>query len=338
MSVQESTNSHLQRQIDTSEPPSASLQPSGIPIPAALAAISLAAPATVVVAKPFPPFTLTSIIKEFEVCHFAEALKLIQEAIANSNGDTAVIENFKTQYAEYTILHLAARAGDLETVKYLIQRLPLSALTVKDIYGDIPLHKAAVFPYADRVLMLPIETHPTTIYAKNESGEMLLHEALSTAGHIVKFLIEIDPKTIYAKNNQGNIPLHKAIKCGQEENVSLLIKTDPTTIYAKNNEGETPLHVAVQGFRAKITRTLIEIEPKSIYVKNNRGHTPLDWVDQEARNTIQAEICTWKRIRALLKHRKEGLPISDDIPREMPQGMLSQPTDYYHWRTPPPNH
>jgi len=146
-----------------------------------------------------------------------------------------------------TILHLAARAGRLRTVKKIID--------LNDYQYDIDL-----------------------LDLRNNNGQLPLHcGAMSGVAGIVKLLNAKRPAND-EPDNDGNIPMHYAKNAAT---VRALLSNRPF-IYQKtkitsyqNHNGRTPLHEAVEDGNIALARVLID-NHSDVNIRDADGYLPLN--------------------------------------------------------------
>ncbi|XP_063446654.1 ankyrin-2-like [Mytilus trossulus] len=141
--------------------------------------------------------------------------------------------------------------------------------TEKQKDGDTFLHKAARSGEVEMVKLL-LNTSNINLNQKNEDGDSLLHIA-ATSGkvEIVKLLLNtsnIDPNQKNKTN--GDTPLHIAVREKKPDMVQLLLERgdiDPDT--SNKTNGDTPLHIAVRGAHVKMVELILErgnIDPDKV--------------------------------------------------------------------------
>ncbi|XP_066251556.1 putative ankyrin repeat protein RF_0381 [Euwallacea similis] len=209
--------------------------------------------------------------------------------------------NVKDNHGQ-TPLHIAARSGSLNIVKYLINKS--ADINAKDKYDNTPLHLAADTGEFDIVKYLIIKGN--NINAEGERGWTPLHIAakngeLNMVEYLVKKYANID-----AKDNYGGTPLHLAAELGEFSIVKYLInkgayvdardgwyrtplfyaadsrKLDVVKYLAKKNanvnakdeNGSTPLYLASMKGKADVVKVLLKYDA-DVNAKNNEGKTAL---------------------------------------------------------------
>ncbi|MGL9688337.1 MAG: ankyrin repeat domain-containing protein [Wolbachia sp.] len=148
--------------------------------------------------------------------------------------------NAKDNKEFYTPLHNAARDGDLEAIKYSVNK-------GDDINGYscgyTPLHVAAMYGHLEAVRSLIGKG--ANVHVRNAIfGDKPIQSA-TVGGHknIVGFFLNKEGISINDADNGGRTLLHYAADCGQLEIVRLL--TDKgANIYAKDNNGLIPSGLA----------------------------------------------------------------------------------------------
>ena len=190
-----------------------------------------------------------------------------------------------------TSLNTAAFKGDLKRVKNLLESKadPLKS----DIYGDSPLHNAALNnnSFCIEALLLA-GANPLAI---NRDGEKPLDIAISTSSFAaIKVLEKVTTKgllrsaslgliqrvkeslalgaDIEGANDLGSTALHEAAYNGHEPIVKYLLssKASPST---KDMFGDTPLHVAALNGKAQCLPTLL-YSKANLNIRNTDGEKP----------------------------------------------------------------
>jgi ankyrin repeat protein len=204
-------------------------------------------------------------------------------------------------------LHFAAKSGDIEVVRLLLEQWPEGVVAknhyadtplqwatremrtevvrllvdcwpkgnrVKDREGNTPLHSAAVTGNPETVRLL-VERWPGGVKVKNKARQTPLHWA-AEAGRteVVRLLVDCWPGGIRVKDRYGNTPLHSAAGIGNTEVVRLLVERCPDGIRKKDSHGDTPLHSAAAAGWTDLAKFLAESWPKGMREKNKAGQTP----------------------------------------------------------------
>lgn len=203
-----------------------------------------------------------------------------------------------------TTLHLAARAGCVDTVEYLLQCKAELTSTNKD--GDTALHFAAHSGKVEAVtklmaagadagatnhaentplLLAAQEGQLSTVFrlvdlradlsAANDAGETALHRA-AAGGHVevVEALISMGAERD-ASAAHGRTGLHLAATLGRAEVVRLLVGLN-SAVDAVDAAGESPLHGAASGGHSHTVELLIELG-SDLNCRSTRGWTSLHY-------------------------------------------------------------
>ncbi|XP_057480170.1 ankyrin repeat-containing protein At5g02620-like [Actinidia eriantha] len=185
----------------------------------------------------------------------------------------------------FDALHIAAKQGDLEVVKVLMEAHPELSMTV-DMTNTTALHTAATQGHIEVVnFFLESESSLATIARSN--GKTALHSAARN-GHVqvVKSLLSKHPEIARRNDKKGQTALQMAVKGQNNEVVEELIKVDPSSINMVDTKGNTALHIATRKGRAQIVKLLLgnsETDTKAI---NRSNETAID----TAEKTGQAEV------------------------------------------------
>lgn len=191
-----------------------------------------------------------------------------------SDDDEAVGPIDPTQLDEY-VLHDAAKRGQVEVVKNILDRLHERYLTAflnnRDCFGRTPLHLAIMRGHVGVVQQIigrlkdcKLRVVTAILGAVTLKQKTILHYAADNQQlEIVRMLIEkftelgavVRVRSIAAQDEYGLTPLHNAAWQGNEEIAALLLGCCTDTVGAGlaicrcDNEGYTPLHfVAEKGF------------------------------------------------------------------------------------------
>ncbi|XP_076937381.1 ankyrin repeat-containing protein At5g02620-like [Bidens hawaiensis] len=175
----------------------------------------------------------------------------------------------------FDALHIAAKQGDLEVVKVLMEAYPELAMTV-DTSNTTALHTAAVQGNFDVTnYLLDLESSLASIARSN--GKTALHSS-SRNGHlqVVKALLEKAPGIAARTDKKGQTALHMAAKGLRHEVVEELIKADPSLINMIDAKGNTALHIAARKGRAQIVKVLLARSETNTKVVNRSNETAFD--------------------------------------------------------------
>ncbi|XP_037927864.1 ankyrin repeat domain-containing protein 39 [Teleopsis dalmanni] len=122
---------------------------------------------------------------------------------------------------DYTALHYAARNGNAEICKILVNdgKADVNAVTKG---GVTPLHRAAMMGHLDIVKFLI--TSKANIMLQDEDGQTVLHRA-AARGHldVIKYLVEIRPELKNVKDNKDKIP-YECLSENANDDFKILLK------------------------------------------------------------------------------------------------------------------
>ncbi|XP_041370015.1 E3 ubiquitin-protein ligase MIB2-like isoform X2 [Gigantopelta aegis] len=172
-----------------------------------------------------------------------------------------------------TCLHIAAKYGKLEIVKFLVEKW--FDVNAKDLSGNTALLKALTKKHVD-VSRFLIETG-TDLEISNDKGQSALHCAVYAANASLVRDLMIRGCDVNVVDNSGDTPLHDAI--GQNENTcaEMILMSPNLDLTIANERGFNPLQWAA--FHGKFGGTLVEktiLRNKSLIdVKLEDGSTPL---------------------------------------------------------------
>ena len=160
-------------------------------------------------------------------------------------------------------IHDAARDGNLENVKALLNDHPDLIFSKDNEHGWTPLHWAAVMGHKGMMELLLAH-----------GAEVNVHEA--AAGGLlekVKALLKDNPDVVFSKDSNGATPLQVAAGYGHRDVAELLLASQ-ADVNAKNPFGQTPLHWAAVGGHKDVAALLLANEA-DVNAKDKKGDTPL---------------------------------------------------------------
>lgn len=180
---------------------------------------------------------------------FAPILRLIDIHLASKNVDVPDSDG-------KTLLYWALQMGDESSLELLVQVYHANINTAQDNNGSTLLHLTAKAGNLEGARQL-IEICWATVDAQDNEGNTPLFDAIK-AGNLplVKFLVE-KGANVNAVNKAGDTPLHIAAAYAPI-NVLRFLMTQKAAVNALNNEYESPLAWAAQKGRAGIVAALIK--------------------------------------------------------------------------------
>ncbi|WCR59755.1 MAG: Phosphocholine transferase AnkX [Wolbachia endosymbiont of Ctenocephalides felis wCfeF] len=189
--------------------------------------------------------------------------------------DTLVTLDNGLRYGEkLTLLHLAAKYGKLETVKYLIEEKNVDINKV-DRHGCTALYWAAKHGHLE-VVKYFIEEKNVDINLEDGSSRNALHWA-ARHGHleVVKYFIEEKNVDINKIDEYGNHALHWAARHGHLEVVKYFIEEKNVDVNKVDRIGQNALHLAAGNGHLEVVKYFIEEKNVDINLEDKYGRTVL---------------------------------------------------------------
>ncbi|CAK9169561.1 unnamed protein product [Ilex paraguariensis] len=185
----------------------------------------------------------------------------------------------------FDALHIAAKQGDLEMVKLLMEAHPELSMTV-DVANTTALHTAATQGHIEVVnFLLESESSLATIAKSN--GKTVLH-SVARNGHVkvLRALLDKEPGVASRHDKKGQTALHMAVKGQNLEVVEELIRADPSLINMVDTKGNTALHIATRKGRDQIIKLLLGQNETDTKAVNRSNETALDTAEKMGHTEI----------------------------------------------------
>ncbi|XP_038079141.1 espin-like [Patiria miniata] len=171
-----------------------------------------------------------------------------------------------------TVLHLSARFGHLNVLRYLVEVRGLS-IRDKDKKGVSVLHYASAKGDLS-CLMYILTTVPDMVNERTESGATPAYFAVQN-GHLscLQHLVTAAGANVHLRANDGMQPIHAAAQTGQLHCLIWLVQDQGVLPMERDNDGATPLHFAASRGHAGVVRWLLD--NGAVCERDHLGGTPL---------------------------------------------------------------
>ncbi|XP_062210802.1 ankyrin repeat-containing protein At5g02620-like isoform X2 [Phragmites australis] len=179
----------------------------------------------------------------------------------------------------YDALHIAAKQGDVDVVRELLQALPELSMTV-DASNTTALNTAATQGHMEVVRLL-LEVDGSLALIARSNGKTALHSAARN-GHVevVRALLEAEPSIALRTDKKGQTALHMAAKGTRLDLVDALLAGEPSLLNVTDNKGNTALHIASRKARHQIIKRLLELPDTDLKAINRSRETALDTAEK----------------------------------------------------------
>lgn len=155
---------------------------------------------------------------------------------------------------DMSLLHIAAEAGKINNVRFLLSKYPNLVSTKSSATGYTPLHCAALSAAHDVVEAI-MEHYKDNVNEKDLKGNTALHLACCKSSNgfsgqgsrliTLRFLIN-SGADVNARNRWDMTPLHEAASVGDRSILHFLFKQPNINIFVMNTSFNTPFQVAIQ--------------------------------------------------------------------------------------------
>nr|CAB3501208.1 unnamed protein product [Digitaria exilis] len=185
----------------------------------------------------------------------------------------------------YDALHIAAKQGDVDVVRELLQALPQLSMTV-DASNTTALNTAATQGHMDVVRLL-LQVDGSLALIARSNGKTALHSAARN-GHVevVRALLEAEPTIALRTDKKGQTALHMAAKGTRLDLVDTLLSAEPALLNQTDNKDNTALHIAARKARHEIINRLLAMPDTNLNAINRSKETPLDTAEKMGNNEV----------------------------------------------------
>ncbi|XP_075096665.1 ankyrin repeat-containing protein At5g02620-like isoform X2 [Nicotiana tabacum] len=182
-----------------------------------------------------------------------------------------------------TALYVAAENGHSLVVAEFLKHLDLEIASIVANNGYDTLHVAARQGHLD-VLEELLHSFPNLVMTTDSSNSTALHTAAAQGHiHVVNMLLEIDSNLVKIARNNGKTVLHTAARMGHLEIVRSLLSKDPDIGFRTDKKGQTALHMAAKGQNGDIVLELIKPNPAVLALEDNKGNRVLHIATRKGR-------------------------------------------------------
>ncbi|KAG2552818.1 hypothetical protein PVAP13_9KG486100 [Panicum virgatum] len=188
----------------------------------------------------------------------------------------------------YDALHIAAKQGDVDVVRELLQALPQLSMTV-DASNTTALNTAATQGHMEVVRLL-LQVDGSLALIARSNGKTALHSAARN-GHVevVRALVEAEPSIALRTDKKGQTALHMAAKSTRLDLVDALLAAEPALLNQPDTKENTALHIAARKARPEIIKRLLAMPDANLNAINRSRETALDTAEKMG-NTEVAEL------------------------------------------------
>lgn len=179
-------------------------------------------------------------------------------------------ENLDQSHRGLTPLMYAAKVGNLEIIKYLLDKG--ANINSQDDYGYTALHYAVEDNKLDAVKLL-IEKKANINLVDKDGNTILMTAANAVAPEIFQYLFE-KGADINTANNYGNTPL-LVVAQGNEVSMLKILLANSVNLNKQNKDGLTAFMYAVAFGNNEVTRILAKESKVDFSVKDNYGNSAL---------------------------------------------------------------
>ncbi|XP_076244937.1 ankyrin repeat domain-containing protein 16 [Calliopsis andreniformis] len=209
---------------------------------------------------------------------------------ASQSGDLSKLKTLVSKYDVHdwtvfrhstsgdTALHLAAREGHLNIVRYLCEAFEKPDFRVDVANKDMkkPLHEAAQFARSDIVIYL-IEKGAIVDSLKRADWTPLMLACTKTGSDACKCIAALleAGANLFLRNKDGWTSMHIVCRSGDQNAFNLLLKKSAKCVEDRSNNGRSALHVAAFHGHEHIIEQLVTCDASILNTRDSSGCTPL---------------------------------------------------------------
>lgn len=185
-----------------------------------------------------------------------------------------------------TALYVAAERGFVEVVREILKASDLQSASIKAKNSFDAFHISAKEGHCE-VMKELLQSFPQLAMTTNSSNSTALDTA-ATKGHIdiVNLLLETGVDLAKIARNNGKTVLHSAARMGHVDVVKAILNKDPSVVFRTDKKGQTSFHMAVKGNIVDIVLELLKPDPSIINMEDGKGNTGLHIATRKGRPEI----------------------------------------------------
>nr|XP_031832537.1 ankyrin repeat domain-containing protein 16-like [Nomia melanderi] len=177
-----------------------------------------------------------------------------------------------------TALHVAAREGHLNIVRYLCEFFDKPDYKIDVANKDMkrPLHEAAQFSHSE-ILKYLLEKGADADSLKRADWTPLMLACTKTGSEACSCIVALleAKANPFFRNKDGWTPFHIVCRSGDLNAFDLLLNHSAKCIDAKSNNGRSPMHIAAFHGHQSLIERLAALNPDLLNAKDSSGATAL---------------------------------------------------------------
>ncbi|KAL2239509.1 ankyrin repeat-containing protein At5g02620 [Sesamum indicum] len=230
--------------------------------------------------------------------------------VINGAGEEELVELLaKQNSAGETPLYVAAEYGYYEVVREMIQYYDMAAAGIKARNGFDALHIAAKQGDLEVVKVL-MEAHPELSMTVDMANTTVLHTAAAQGRmEVVNYFLDAESSLAAIARSNGKTALHSAARNGHVEVVKALLSKERGMTARTDKKGQTALHMAVKGQNLEVVEELIRADPLTLNMVDTKGNTPLHIASRKGRSQNVEKLLSNKEIDTRVVNRSNETAI-----------------------------
>ncbi|XP_050508860.1 alpha-latrocrustotoxin-Lt1a-like [Diabrotica virgifera virgifera] len=176
---------------------------------------------------------------------------------------------------KHTLVHKAARFGDLEVLQYLVGDCKMD-VNVSDVKGNLPIDMIDMSDYNIALFKYLIEKGANLSTSKNQKYTLIHKAARIGAFKVLQYLVEDCKMDVNVSDVDGNLPVHLAAEFGRVD-ILMYLKEKGANLSISNNKKHTLVHAAAQSGNLEVVQYLVEDCKMDVNVCDIHGNLPSHW-------------------------------------------------------------